>query len=267
MKKVLVWSLVCLSIIAVMLRFSSKWTELIFGIKETSGISVLSEPAGATVYLNSKEVGKTPYEDKNLNTEEYIVKIEKEKAFWQGKAVLVSGVVTVVSRDLALDQASGAGEILTLDKGKGLTVVSSPTNAVVGIDGKVYGKTPLTANIEAGEYTVLISHPNYLKRSIRVNLPPNYNLTISSDLALSEADLTAITSPVINKTLEVLVKNTPTGFLRVREKPGLSGKEITQVKPGDVLVFLEETEGWSRIRLPEGTEGYVSSVYVEKKSP
>lgn len=267
MKKVLVWSLICLSILAILLRFSGKWAELLFGIKETSGISILSEPTGAIVYLNDKEVGQTPYEDKNLNVGDYAVKIEKEKAFWQGKVSLLSGVVTVVNRDLASDQASGAGELLTLDKGKGLTVVSNPTDATVEIDGKAYGKTPLAANIDTGEHNVLISHPNYLKRSIRINLPANYNLTLSSDLALSEADLTVITSPVITQTLEVVVKSTPTGFLRVREKPNLNGKEITQVKPGDKLVFLEESGGWSRIRLADGTEGYVSSVYVEKKSP
>lgn len=267
MKKLLVWILVLLSLGALLLRFSDKWAQLFFGIKPTSGISILSQPSEATVFLGDKEVGKTPYEDKNLDVGDYTVKISKDRTTWQGKVTLTAGTISVINRDLASDQASSAGELLTLDKGKGLTVVSNPTEADVEIDGKTIGKTPLTADISTGDHTILINHPNYLKRSIRANLPANFNLTISADLALSEADLTAITTPVITQTPEVLVKQTPTGFLRVRDKPGLSGNEVTQVKPGDSLILLEETGNWSRIRLSNGIEGYVSSSYVEKKNP
>ena len=87
------------------------------------------------------------------------------------------------------------------------------------------------------------------------------------DLALSEADLTTVAAPVITQTPQVIVKETPTGFLRVRDKASLSGKEIAQVKPGDSLILLEELTGWDRVRLSDGTEGFVSSTYVEKKTP
>lgn len=267
MKKFLVWFLVIISLMALLLRFSDKWAEVFFGFKKTAGISILSLPSEATVYLNGQEAGKTPYENKDLDVVEHTVKIEKESGSWQGKIKLIAGTVTVINRDLALDQASSAGEVLSLNRGKGLTVVSNPTESDVEIDGRSYGNTPLTADIEPGEHTILVSRPGYLKRSIRADLPKNFNLTVSVDLALSEADLTNITSPVITQTPEVVVKNTPTGFLRVRDKPNLSGKEIAQVKPGDRLVLLEEQGAWDRVRLSDGKEGYVSVAYVEKKSP
>ncbi|MBI2338343.1 PEGA domain-containing protein [Candidatus Daviesbacteria bacterium] len=267
MKKAIVWFLILISLAALVLRFSDQAAELFLGIKPTSGISVLSVPADATVYLNDQQVGKTPYENKDLSVGTYNVKIEKDKALWQGKVKLTPGTFGVVNRDLATDSASSSGEILNLEKGKGFTIVSSPTEADVEIDGKSYGKTPLTVDINPGEHTILVSHANYLKRSIRADLPSNFNLTVSVDLALSEADLTTTVAPVITQTPEVLVKNTPTGFLRVRDKPNLNGKEIDQVKPGDKLVLLEELGSWDRVRIPSGTEGFVSSVYVEKKSP
>ncbi|MCL4366097.1 PEGA domain-containing protein [Patescibacteria group bacterium] len=267
MKKTLVWFLVLISLAAILLRFSEKWTEIFFGIKQTSGISVLSEPSEATVYLDDKEVGKTPYENKNLESRDYTVKLQKERGLWEGRIKLTAGTVAVVNRDLAYDQASSAGEILTLGSGKGITIVSSPTDSDVEIDGKSYGRTPVTADIEKGAHTILISHTNYLKRSIRVELPQDFNLTVSVNLALSEADLTDISTPVITQTAEVFVKNTPTGFLRVREKPNLNGKEIGKVAPGDTLILLEEQGAWDRVRLSNGTEGYVSSSYVEKKNP
>ncbi|MDO8576994.1 MAG: PEGA domain-containing protein [Candidatus Daviesbacteria bacterium] len=267
MKKIIVWFLVLISLITLLLRFSDSAAETFLGIKQTGGISVLSTPSEATVLLNNKEMGKTQYDDKNLSVGDYLVKITKDKSSWQGRVKLTPGTVTVINRDLASDQASSAGEVLTLDRGKGLTVISSPSEAEVEIDGKSYGKTPVTVNIDNGEHTILVSHSNYLKRSIRADLPVNFNLTVSVDLALSEADLSSTATPVITITPEVVVKQTPTGFLRLRDKPNLNGKEIAQVKPGDTLILLEEQGSWDRVRLSNGIEGYVSSTYVEKKNP
>lgn len=267
MKKIILWLLILVSLVAILLRFSDKIAEVLLGIKPTSGISVLSEPQGATVFLNDNQVGATPYDDKGLEVGDYIVKLQQGQASWQGRVKLKAGTVTVVNRDIATDSASEAGEVLTLERGRGLTIVSNPTEALVEIDGKQYGKTPITVNIDNGEHTVLVSHPNYLPRSIRAALPANFNLTISVDLALSEADLTSTSAPVVTVTPEVVVKQTPTGFLRVRDKAGLNGKEVAQVKPGDTLVLLEEQGSWDKVRLSNGTEGFVSSIYVEKKNP
>lgn len=266
-KKILAWILVILSLAALVLRFSDKAAELFLGIKQTSGISILSEPTDATVTINDNQAGQTPYENKNLDVGEYKIKIEKNGASWQGRVSLTAGTVAVVNRDLAAETASSAGEILTLDKGKGITIISNPTEADIEIDGKPYGKTPKTIDIESGEHMILINHTNYLKRSIKADLPENFNLTISVDLSLAEVDLTTIQTPVITQTPEVIVKQTPTGFLRVRDKPNLIGKEVAQVKPGEVLTLLEVQGSWNRVRLSNGVEGYVSSSYVEKKNP
>lgn len=266
-KKYIVWSLVIISLMALLLRFSDKISEVFLGVKAKSGISILSEPADATVFLDDKQVGQTPFEDKDLEIKDYTVRLQKGELTWQGKVKLIPGTVTVINRDIASDSASSAGEVLTLDKGRGLTLVSNPTEAKVEIDGKAYGKTPISVNVDTGEHTILISHANYLNRSIRAELPKDFNLTIFVDLAISEADLTTIATPVINQTTEVLVKQTPTGYLRVRDKADLVGKEIGRVKPGDTLVLLEEKGSWDRVRLSNGIEGFVSSSYVEKINP
>ncbi len=266
MKKTLTWILILLSIVVLIIRFSSSAEELLFGIKQKSGISVLSTPEDATVSLDGKDVGKTPYEDKNLAVKEYSIKIEKDKSVWQAKLNLIAGTVAVINRDLSPDEASSAGEILTLKKGTGITVVSSPADVNVEIDGKSLGKTPNTFDIKPGEHTIILSHINFQNRSIKAKLPEGFNLTVSSDLAISEADLTTISTPVITQTPEVIVKNTPTGFLRVRDKASLSGKEIAQVKVGEALILLEELGSWDRVRLSNNTEGFVSSSYVEKKN-
>lgn len=266
MKKTIILILVLCSVVVLMIRFGGKITNVFLGIKENSGLSVLSSPEGAEVFLNGSQVGKTPYEDKSLDSKDYTVRLQKDHLSWEGKVRLVAGTLTVVSRELAKDAASQAGETLTLNQGHGLTVISHPGESEVEVDGKAYGKTPLTVSISSGEHTIEVSHPNYFKRSIRASLPDGYNLTISLDLAISEADLSTISTPPITATPQLIVKDTPTGFLRVRDKPSLSGSQITQVKPGDTLILLEELSGWNRVRLQDGTEGYVSSSYVEKRT-
>ncbi len=268
MKKFLVWILIIISLAAILLRFSDKIAEIFLGVKQVSGLSVLSDPNEAKVFLNEKEVGQTPFEDKNLNAGDYSVRIEKGQAAWRGRVKLTSGAMTVVNRDIATDSASSAGEVLTLNKGKGLTIVSNPIEADIEIDGKNYGKTPITVNIDAGGHTILVSHTGYLNRSIRADVPDNFNLVASVDLALAEADLASIATPVITQTPEVVVKNTVSpnpGYLRVRDKPSAGGKEIAQAKQGEKLVLLEEQGSWDRVRLSNGVEGFVSSAYVQKQ--
>lgn len=264
MKKTLLLILVLFSLLVLIVRFSGKAAEVILNIKPKSGISVMSEPRDAKVFLNNQEVGKTPYEDQSLEPKEYLVKIEKDGMVWQGKVKLKTQTLTVVNRELSSDQGFGAGEILTLDKGKGLTVVSNPSGAEIEVDGKPYGTTPLSVDIPPGEHSISFHHPNYLKRDIKALIPSNFNLTVSVDLLLSEADLTTIPTPPIKETPQLLVLETPTGFLRVRDKPSTLSKEVTRVKPGDTLILLEELPSWYRVRLPDDTEGYVSSAYVSK---
>lgn len=267
MKKILIWLLILLSVMALVIRFSSNAAEVVFGIKPKSGITIQSTPAEANVFIDGTEVGKTPYEEKELETKEILIRIEKDEAIWQGKIGLVAGTITVINRDLSKDIPSGAGEVLTLKRGKGITIISNPADVNIEINGKTFGKTPQTLDIASGKQTILLTHANYLNRSIKANLPEGFNLTVVSDLGLSEADLTTISTPVITQTPEVVVKSTPTGFLRVRDKAALNGKEIAQVKPGDILILLEELGSWDRVRLSDSTEGFVSSSYVEKIKP
>ncbi len=58
----------------------------------------------------------------------------------------------------------------------------------------------------------------------------------------------------------VLIEDTPTGWLRVRETPG--GVEIAKVDPGEIFVLMDETTDWFQIELSDGTLGWVSKTYA-----
>ncbi|MFH1462506.1 MAG: type IV pilus assembly protein PilM [bacterium] len=60
----------------------------------------------------------------------------------------------------------------------------------------------------------------------------------------------------------VVISETQTGWLRVREGPGTNYSEIAKVYPGESYPQLEEFEGWYRIELEEGKEGWVFGKYI-----
>ena len=79
---------------------------------------------------------------------------------------------------------------------------------------------------------------------------------------------------VTEEALTLLIQDTPTGWLNVREGPGTSYARITRVYPGESYPLLEEKDNWYKIALDpegqangagEGTEGWVTSQYVTKE--
>ena len=275
MKKIgyfLIGIITLISLVLIVTRFFHDPIITFLNPPTKAGIKVLSTPEGAQVFLSGVEVGKTPYEDSNLNSGEVIIRVTSGDISWQGKVKLVGGTLAVVNRELSKSSSLG-GEVLTLEKGlfagrqgQGATVISSPSSSQVEIDGKVLGNTPLNTDLEIGDHTFAVYHEGYLKRSIKAYVPTQYNLNLNVDLSLSEDEVIVSPSPnPIATEIRLTVKSTPTGFLRVRDKPSLNGLEVERVSPGDKLVLLEELSGWDRVRLLDGKEGYVSAVYISKK--
>lgn len=258
--------LIVLSIFSLIIKFGTKPVYSLLGYQPKAGLKITSLPE-STVYLNQESVGKTPYINEELLEGEYQVKLESGDKKWEGSVKLNTGTVTVLNRELSESLASSSGEVLHLYEGKGVVITSAPTGASVEIDGKMNGHTPLSVNnLSNGEHTFLLKHPNYLPRSVRATMPDNLLLNIHVDLSISDSVEVNTPAPTIVVQQKVVVTDTPTGFLRVRDNPSVLGKEVTRVKPGDELILLEETQGWSKVRLQDETEGYVSSDYLEKKN-
>ncbi len=264
MKKNLFIVFLILSFLFLIGRIGFKPAAEFLGFQTKAGLKVSSLPE-AMVSINGVSAGKTPFESEDLKAGNYKVKLEAGEGVWEGEVKLTGGTFSVVNRELSKSVASASGEILTLDSGKGVIFTSRPDGATIEIDGKDYGVTPLKINeILPGSHTFILNHQNFLKRSIKAVLPENMSLTIAVDLAISEAEVINLPAPSITTTTKLTVKQTPTGFLRVRDKPNVAGAEIGRVSPGDTVSQLEELTGWVKVRLENNTEGYVSSQYVQK---
>lgn len=254
-------------------------------ISGVSGFRVVSNPV-SSVFINEKLIGKTPVEEK-YPPGEYILKIlpdaSSQAYSWQGKVKLNPSVLTYINRELGSSELNSAGEILVLEKipqdETQISIFSQPDGSIIAIDGQEKGATPVfVKNLSVGDHDVAISSQGFTPRTIRVHLVSGFKLGVNFQLALSQSNptatpsgslnlptLTPVPSSKSNKTM-ILIKENELGFLRVREGPSKSTKEIGQVKPGDKLPFLEEKDGWFKISFSGDKEGWISasSKYTQK---
>lgn len=264
MKRKLFSAVVFGCLIILIVQFGKQLFPDIFGVTPKGGLKIMAFPEAA-VYLNGLEVGKTPFSEENLNVGEYSVQLISPESSWQGKITLNKGALSVINRSLASTEATSSGDSLVLDQGQGVIITSSPTGSSIEIDGKLMGVTPLSvSDLSPGAHSFNISHNNYSARKVEVVLPANLSLHIDVDLALIIKGEGIVETPTIAKVQKLVVKQTPLGYLRLREKPSLNSKEVAQVSSGEVLDIISEAPGWIQVRLKNNLEGYISSQYIKK---
>lgn len=232
----------------------------------------------ATVYLNNKSIGTTPVclcnGDQTIASGEYSLRIspfDTSLTDFQTRIKVSPKVLTAVERTF-LPGALASSYILTLEKineaNPQLFITSIPDGAVVTIDGNPSNVTPLfLKNIAASEHEVEIQKAGFNKKTIRIRAVANYKLVINTILGTEVKGLEETPSPTPSPTASpsaiIKIKDTATGFLRVRETPSISANEVTRVSPGEQFPFLDETEGWYKIKVAS-SEGWITSEFSEK---
>lgn len=236
-----------------------------------AGLLVETNPQ-AKVFINEEEIGATPFNKKDLHPGEVTVRLVPtalELATWTGRIDLVPGVTTVIRRDFGLTDAQSSGEILSFEKIREkspiIAVVSSPDVSEVKIDGEIRGFTPIAIpGISAGNHSISVSQPGFLERSFEVQAVSGYKLTVVVKLA--QAEIQGATAEEPQKEVFVEIRETPTGFLRVREAPTTEATEAGRVDPGKKYPYAGEDEkgDWFKIRYEGEKEGWISAKYAKK---
>ena len=248
-------------------------------LNQNTSLQVLSSPR-ATVMLNNKIVGETPFFNAKLKAGQYELKLIPIGQIdnilpYQTSLELKKGLKTAVNWNFRATEASSSGYIMTQEpisdkKTAVLMITSDPSGATVKLDGQVVGTTPFQkGNLNPKQYKIEISAPGYLTEELAVNVEAGYKLIVNFKLGQGTTptfdNLTspeATPSPSVAPKKIIKIKDTPTGWLRVRSKPGLSGKELAKVNPGDKFEVLDEENGWYKIEYEKGEQGWVSGTYV-----
>jgi len=290
-RKWLIIIVAVLALVLVGLIFKGKFFN-----RQGPGALQISTTPRAIVYLDGSQVGVTPFFDDKIKSGEHTLKLVPESttdslASWEGKVNLLPGILTVVNRNFGSSESNSSGEMLTLERigrkdKSSLAVISVPDQAVVKIAGEPRGFTPLTV-----DYSVVISASGYEEKSISASTIGGYKLIINVQLAQQMEGIegatesaenkdeqtnevakdvtptpTAKATPTTKATLPakpyVTVKDTPTGWLRVRVAP--EGEEVAKINVGESFPYLdEEDNGWYKLEYEDGEEGWASSVYLD----
>ncbi|HVA96529.1 MAG TPA: PEGA domain-containing protein [Candidatus Acidoferrales bacterium] len=259
---------------------------------QKGALQVTSSPQ-SKVYLNGSYLGQTPLckcqATDMVTPGDYtisLVPLDSSLQEFQEKVTISEGVLTVVDRKFGLNGQS-EGSIISLspladNSAAQLEVVSFPQGANVLLDDQNIGTTPVFYhNPTESDHDLKISKEGYNEKEIRIRTPLGYKLTVAAYLSTSTTSLDAApttaatptpsteasTSPIPTPTVtnSVVILNTPTGYLWVREGPSVSAGQITQVKPGAKYPLISEENNWYEITLSDGTTGWVSGQYAKKQ--
>lgn len=255
-------------------------------------LRVDSQPV-ATIFLDNRNIGRTPFKDK-VEAGEYTIKLVPESATaqlttWEGRIAVGVNLLTYVNANLSESELATAVDVVWLEKitskESELSVTTSPDGATVLVDDQTRGVTPLSiSDIPAGDHNLSITSSGFLSRSIKIKTTPGYRLIANLKLALSAGGPTASPSaaptPDLSETPTsvatssstqpdppkpfVVIKDTPTGFLRVRLEPSTSASEAGRVNPGEKYTYTDTENGWYEISYDGKNSGWVSGQYVDK---
>lgn len=243
-------------------------------IPQKSGVEIMSYPV-AKVYLDGKEAGMTPYKNSSLLPGSTEVRLLSQDGEWTRILDLKNNVNTVVDWELSKNDKLEGGYVLFLEKTgdsnkAGLLVNALPNKCAVAIDGEIKGYSPIRIeDINEGDRQVTISYPGYKSVNVFVKAIRGYQLVIDSKLAMEEVSITE--TPDVKEEIvdtlqtgkKVVIKETGTGWLRVRDGASNEATEIDRVSPGESFNLLEETEEWYKIELGDSDEGWISAKYAE----
>ena len=236
----------------------------IIGGNKPAALQVTSTPE-ASVFLDGKHIGKTPFFTDQLNAKEYTLKITVSEASYTEKIILTPGALTAVNRELSANFLGQSGETLSLNKqGKGVFVSSYPDKAEVSLDGKIAGETPLIiGDVKEGDHQIAVNKTGYIQREFAIKSSDKYqllaNVTLASEFAKGKG--TKLNVEPETKSVEIL--KTPLGFVRVRKEPSLVALEITTIESGKQAELLQEADDWYLIKI-EGKLGWISAQYAKK---
>jgi len=259
---------------------------ILFFLDRKSGkgaLQVTSVPE-SRVYLENKLIGTTPFcacdLPHMLSVGDYTVKLVPPGGNFrpfEGKITISKSTLTVVDRTFA-DNGTSDGSIISLiplsdKKDIEVLVVSLPDKANVFLDSNPVGVTPLLLKqVSESDHDLRITRDGYKDKLIKIKTALGFQLNslvflgVNADLSNpSVASVSATPSPTAAAVVNVLILDTPTGFLRVRSGNFINSSEITQVKPGESYELLEEKDNWFKIKITDTKVGWISSSYAVKK--
>ncbi len=153
-----------------------------------------------------------------------------------------------------------------------LSIISFPDKSDVFLDNNIVGSTPLLLkDITQSDHDLILKKDGYKDKEIKIRTALGYKLNVLASLSINlvvPASTTSSPSATLSPAVaiqKVVILQTPTGDLNVRESGSLNSPKISKVYPGDSFDLLDEKDNWFEIKLPNGKTGWISAIYAKKE--
>jgi serine/threonine protein kinase len=179
-------------------------------------LQVSSVPSGASVWLNGKVVGKTPYSGKKLKTDQYQLRVRLDGYEDFSRSVQVNQ-----------DQTTTVNATLTALFG-GLHIQSEPPGAEVFLNGQKVGTTPyLNQKTAAVKYDIVLHKEGYRDYATTVTLKPDKIELIEGNLPALIGNFKIRVKPYGSIYIDGVLRQRDTEFQHKEELP--VGSHIVRV--------------------------------------
>lgn len=247
-------------------------------------IKIISNPTGATVYIDNTEVGKTPFSSSTLTPGDYTIRISQEGYENQEMKVTTDKKYTVnVNVKLfplpipsiveKFEQSDNLYSIFTNHEGilsntqtwvdtivywnktKGITLENEGKNKELVFDFFLDYKGNLFNN--EGKLTTPEQINKIAKGAYLGKTSDGYGLSeVSKQVYLKLTNQTLTTGKMAT------ILQTETGWLRVRNGPSVSSSEVQKVTIGEKYEVLDEQNGWIKLKLKDNLTGWAIKDYL-----
>jgi type IV pilus assembly protein PilM len=95
--------------------------------------------------------------------------------------------------------------------------------------------------------------------------PTQATQTLMASSTNATSEVMATTSQPLNTGTQVLILNTETGWLNIREGPGATFDIVKKINPGEIYGFLEKQGDWTKIKLSDTEVGWGASRYMRQQ--
>lgn len=194
--------------------------------KERSELSVITSPEGASVNLNSTTYGLSPVILDEVDPGQYTLSIQAVGHLQKSMSV-------------------------ALQKGYRLHVYSR-------LEKEKDGQAPAAEALPAAPSPEPVPTPSPATRT--TTLPSPSPISRTSLQASSSATTTSFPG-VVSKPY-VTIKETGTGWLRVRDQANSAGQEVAKVNVGQNYPYISTLNGWFEITYETGKNGWISGQYA-----
>ena len=211
-------------------------------------IRIISQPAGAEVYLEDRYIGLTtadqPLAIDNLLEGNYHLKFIRGGYYdWEGNVA----VLAKMERSVNVSMIAKPGS---------MNINSEPAGAQIYVDNSYMGETPMSLKkVAEGEHEIRLEKANYIEWTKRVVVHSFQPTDVKATLQVSPGILTLNSDP---PGASVSLKGKT-----VAETP----HTLTNISPGEVVVHLEKPgyESWTTSVLISPNSHEVLDVYLEEK--